>query len=628
MNKKLLKILHGLAMISLFLIPLSLLVTVPNETLNFIIFTKSLVFRVLVSVSFFSWIALAVAEPRYRINTKDPFVIVWGLFLLGLLISNLLGDNFYHSFHSDVIRMDGYLASLHIAVYILALKGILKTQKQWIVFFWMLFLSSWISGIHGITSIEDRVSGLLGNAAFFSTHMLFGTYIGALLLTHRKDFLPQWKQVQTTLIFSGFLIFIWGIFESQTRGAILALLVSIIVGLFYYASTRKSKILLIILSVLLLIGSSTSVIAYQNREILLGKPLVQDIGILERTLNTSNEDLSTKWRIGAWKIAWEGIKERPFLGWGQENFIPVFQKHYLVEIFYDGAPWNDKSHNIYIDWLLFGGIIGLGFFLTLLILLVKRIIQSRKLSSTQKIILLMFTIGYLVKNLVLFDTLESHIYFFMLFAYLMHEHIGTKTYKKHIVHSTQLLSGICLVAIIFTLNYPLYKAQKLLRTSLTHADLFQETQDEKTMYKAYDELEELIHTGTIINDQILRFTLNRYISTYQTLDTPEAQKRLYDISQELFKKEIQKKPNKGSYFLGYSNILAHQNKLPESIDMLKEIEKRMPTNAPIILEIARKSYIIGDQIQAKIYLDKALEIEPRLLTKEEKITILKQIEKR
>ncbi len=62
-------------------------------------------------------------------------------------------------------------------------------------------------------------------------------------------------------------------------------------------------------------------------------------------------------RLDSWKMAWNGIKERPLLGWGQENFIGIYTVNPIP--FKGEQVWTDRAHNIVIEWLINAGILGL-----------------------------------------------------------------------------------------------------------------------------------------------------------------------------------------------------------------------------------------------------------------------------
>ena len=57
-------------------------------------------------------------------------------------------------------------------------------------------------------------------------------------------------------------------------------------------------------------------------------------------------------RLVVWKGSWQGFLERPWLGWGPENFELVFTRHFNPCMFLGecgGEIWFDRSHNIILD---------------------------------------------------------------------------------------------------------------------------------------------------------------------------------------------------------------------------------------------------------------------------------------
>ena len=64
-------------------------------------------------------------------------------------------------------------------------------------------------------------------------------------------------------------------------------------------------------------------------------------------------------------MSWQGVKEHPILGWGQENYIVLFNKYYDPKM-YQQEPWFDRSHNVFFDWLVSGGILALLAYLSFL----------------------------------------------------------------------------------------------------------------------------------------------------------------------------------------------------------------------------------------------------------------------
>ena len=87
----------------------------------------------------------------------------------------------------------------------------------------------------------------------------------------------------------------------------------------------------------------------QNNE---GLRRLTSISLQERTMQT---------RFMTWNSAWQGFKDRPILGHGQENFYVVFNKYFNPEIYSHAGSriWFDRAHNIFLDHLTTGGLIGL-----------------------------------------------------------------------------------------------------------------------------------------------------------------------------------------------------------------------------------------------------------------------------
>ena len=80
--------------------------------------------------------------------------------------------------------------------------------------------------------------------------------------------------------------------------------------------------------------------------------------VLGRFARISLTETTTESRLTIWKMSWQGFKEKPVFGWGQENFNLVFNKYY-EPILYKQEPWFDRAHNVFFDRLTTNGIFGL-----------------------------------------------------------------------------------------------------------------------------------------------------------------------------------------------------------------------------------------------------------------------------
>ncbi len=118
------------------------------------------------------------------------------------------------------------------------------------------------------------------------------------------------------------------------------------------------------------------------------------------------------------KMALAGFKERPVLGWGQDNYFYVFSKHNDPRM-YSQEPWFDRTHNVFMDWLIAGGILGLLAYLSLYFSAIwtmwfskfARNHKNTKQEFIEKSLLTGLLIAYFIHNIFVFDNLISYILF-------------------------------------------------------------------------------------------------------------------------------------------------------------------------------------------------------------------------
>jgi O-antigen ligase len=73
-------------------------------------------------------------------------------------------------------------------------------------------------------------------------------------------------------------------------------------------------------------------------------------------------------RFVFWNIAVQGFKERPLLGWGGDSYSFIYGKYFdPMTTVIDARPeyWVDRAHNIYLDELVSGGVLGFIFLILL-----------------------------------------------------------------------------------------------------------------------------------------------------------------------------------------------------------------------------------------------------------------------
>jgi len=141
--------------------------------------------------------------------------------------------------------------------------------------------------------------------------------------------------------------------------------------------------------------------------------------VLARFVELSLSSGTVNVRFLVWDIALQGIKERPLLGWGQENFNFVFNKYYKPEL-YAQEQWFDRVHNIVFDWLIAGGILGFAAYVLMFLTTLWYTWHRRNTSFTiaEKSVITGLLAGYTFHNLFVFDNIMSYILFFTILAYV------------------------------------------------------------------------------------------------------------------------------------------------------------------------------------------------------------------
>src|SRR3990167_2624425 len=374
--------------------------------------TKAFAWRIIVEIIFATWVLLALLDANYRPKKSVILYAVFG-FLVIIGLADLLGVGPVKSFWSNFERMEGFVTLLHLGMFFAATSSVFKEvdwKRWWNVsllasFLMVLYSVLQIIGLKTINQGGVRVDGMLGNAIYLAVYMLFHIFI-ALLFMWR-----EWKSVALRWAY-GLLILsqAFVLYYTATRGAILGLLGGLFIMAVFNIRNKEDRLvrkssIAVLVGLIVLVGGF---VAIKDAEFIHNSP------VLSRFSSLTTEELKTQGRYFVWPIALEGVKERPLLGWGQENFNYIFNEHYVPEM-YRLEPWFDRAHNIFLDWAVAGGLLGLLSYLLLYVALLLSIWKKNiTFSHTEKSILTGLIAAYFFHNFFVFDHLISYILFFSL----------------------------------------------------------------------------------------------------------------------------------------------------------------------------------------------------------------------
>lgn len=134
--------------------------------------------------------------------------------------------------------------------------------------------------------------------------------------------------------------------------------------------------------------------------------------------------LATKARILIWQSAWQSFLERPWFGWGPENFEIAFSLHFDPRLFipeYGGEVWFDRAHNIIMDNLVALGMVGSVLYIAVFIAafyILGRLYFSKKIDFMTAAFPIAVFIAYFLQNLTVFDMVSSLMLFFLILGFI------------------------------------------------------------------------------------------------------------------------------------------------------------------------------------------------------------------
>lgn len=395
---------------------------------------KTVVFESLTEIIFALWLALAIFHKEFR-PRRTPLSVALLALLSALSLSAIFGVDWQFSLFSDEARTLGLVALFHFAALFIVLSS-LRDEIHWNTVWQVSIGTAVAASFIGILQIflslpkesysewlyilfeqpTPRIGSTFSNSAFFAGYLLFNFFI-ALLLSFRL-----WSEKKTRMVFiflASAAVILIAIFLSQTLGVLLGLAVGLF-GLAGYFFLKKSasplfvgRISLGFLAVAIIFGAV--LFATRSADVWQGVPGVG------RVSTFSFEDLSVRTRLLAWRIALAAFKDKPFLGWGFENFRIAYNAHYDPAMFtlgVTGTYW-DKPHNIVLEYLVTAGVIGLVGYLGIFSALFYTLWRIQKqVGLPEAAILAALALSYFIQNLVVFDTIGTYLMFFLVLAYV------------------------------------------------------------------------------------------------------------------------------------------------------------------------------------------------------------------
>lgn len=415
-SKSLERFLAGSINVLLWIIPL-LPLYISSSMLFPFITGRNFAFRIIVEVLFLLWVGLAVVSEQYR-PKLTPLVRALLIFIFVVALADIFGVNPYRSLWSNYERMEGLIGLLHMVVFFFITSSLFKKITTWRLYLYGSSVVSFIVAVIGVSqrlgftkSFQGgvRVDGTIGNPAYLAAYLMFHVFFLLFFL---------WREERSWLRWIGFFVIAFNLYVTYltaTRGVLLGLVVvgaalAILVALKRSDNAAMQNIRRIAIGVL-----AAAAILIAAFFLLKDSAFVRRSPVLSRFANLSFTERTVQSRFIIWNIAWQGVKERPILGWGQENFYAVFGKYYDPRL-WASEPWFDRSHNIVFDWLIHAGVVGLLAYLGVLVMVARNIwvaFKKRAIDFYEAAVLGGLLAAYIFQNLFVFDNFQSYMLFFL-----------------------------------------------------------------------------------------------------------------------------------------------------------------------------------------------------------------------
>jgi len=424
---------------------------------------KAIFSRILIEFAIILWVPVVILSKYYR-PRKSPVIIALSIYILIATISSIFGVSLNVSFWSTYERMQGLIDLTHWLAFSIMFISVFRTANDWV---WALSFNLGVSilvsiiglgqyfgidslmSIVGIISQSTRIESSLGNATYVGAYCTINILISGALMCwalgknnvkdsslkakggrqsrdRRKN--TGTKQTVSNLkkSFSYWILFYfvaiavntYTLALSGTRGALLGLGIASIYICVYYTFAGKYRplrpiCLSILIFMLIVIGVF---LGFKEQSIV--KKVSQTNPVTQRVaqFNLNDESLISRWHT--WKAGIAGAKERPILGWGPENFIIAWGKHFdhtsgVKERF-------DQAHNKLVEEATTKGMLGLLSYLSIWAAMgftIRKYLKNT--NSAQQGFLLFISaalLAYFVQNLFLFDTLTTYLEFIILLS--------------------------------------------------------------------------------------------------------------------------------------------------------------------------------------------------------------------
>ncbi|MDD5153025.1 MAG: O-antigen ligase family protein [Candidatus Pacebacteria bacterium] len=605
---------NALVTVCFIAIPFTSFIVLSSGTFFYLVVGKNFAFRVLVEIMLSAYLVLAVIDPVYR-PRKNYLLISIVLFLVVIILAGIFGENPAKSFWSNFERMEGVVTYLHLFVYFVVASAVLTVRRMWEPYLNLHLFAGVIMGIEGVlqwmgriqnVSGGTRIEGSLGNPAYLATYALFNIFL-ALFFLARSKFTTKKEQFKVFIYSAIVLLQTFVLYHTATRGGVLGLIAGVLTATILVVIFERERKFLrmvaysILLGVIFLVGGF---VALKNTD------FVTQNSVLSRFSSISPTEQTTKARFMVWGMAIDGFKERPILGWGQENFNYVFNKYYNPGM-YEQEQWFDRAHNVVFDWLVASGALGLLSYLGIFCLAIYIIWKRTKISITEKSVLVGLLFGYFFQNLFVFDNITSLVYFFTILGYVAslslveaeERYLQKASKKTQYIVSTGAVLLCC--ALVYGINYAGYMQNTTLYKALVDNDTNGPTAENLALFQ------KAIEYNSYGTSEVREQLVSTAVAGVDTNNPTQIRRQYVMLALQELDKQTIETPTNARYQLFLGNLLSYVGEADVAIKYLKTAQELSPKKQTILFALGEAYKNKNDFKNAEVAYKEAYELEPK-----------------
>lgn len=607
------------------------------------VFPKMLYFQVLIELAFICWVFLILKNERYRprLNWVSKAILI---FFLILLIASIFGVAPYKSFFSNYERSDGLFTLLHFLAFFFILTSCFKTKKEWIRLFNVALIASLIVSFYalfqkfGWTEIYQggttRLDATVGNPAYLAAYLIFGVFLSLYLWFKASN---RWLKIYYGAAFIFQLLIIY---FTATRGAILALgigaLCFLLLFLFFGKTSRprtflapdakasrfnkdsakkvrgRPRLKFFGWLVLLLIVVVTLAI-WLNRD----KAWVRDSPTLNRMVTISFKEATTQTRLLAWRMSWQGFKEKPILGWGWENYNILFNKYFDPRL-YPTEGWFDKAHNIIFDIATSGGILALIAYFLVFCACILRLWKSGEKDFATALTFSILLVVYFLQNLFVFDTPSAYLMVFVVLGFIAGEGVAPTQEKKNVwpVLNTFFFKALVILLVLAAFWYLSFKPASASKLAIKGAIYLKENK----VSQALETLSKSYGRKTFGQAEIVRITGDTAVPIVKNQNIPQETKNsLRELVIQAGEDTLKNNLKDARYRIALANLITslyiqdQPEKLNRAWEIMEEAVPLAPNHPLLHYQIAQLKIFAGDFQEAAAILERVVALNEEVM---------------